>query len=197
MSCRRTAKFRAAHAQRRRFSTEDLVALRDAGLSRSAAARRLGVTPDAVRYRIRSDGLSWPCSPLRRVDDDLFAKLWACHSIPTQEIADRLGVTRQAVSWRAHHAGLPSRKHVRYRKCDDAKLTEMWLAGVKVADIARFFGYAYRSCVSQRVADLGLPRRVRKPGCGGPNGYPGTITLAKYGEMRMAEAMQAEREAAS
>jgi len=189
---RHSAAWRAAHARRRRFSTEKMIALRDQGLSQSEAARRLGVTQKAVAARLKKEGLTWPASRLSALDDATFARFWACHEITTQELADWLGVTRNAVSWRARQAGLPSRKHVRRRKADDATLRDMWMAGVSSADIARHFGYAGRSCVSRRARMLGLPSRVRRRGTGGVNGWDGTIPMWQYLEARIGERMAAE-----
>lgn len=177
---------------KRRFSTEEALALRDEGLTIGEAAARLGVTRSAVEFRLKREGLSWPRQRVPRVDDELFARFWACHEISTEELARWLGVTRQAVSWRARQLALPSRKHVRRRKARDEELIELWQAGVSTSEIAAHFGYASRSCVSKRARDLGLPARRRTPGVEGRNGWDGTITMVEFWEERLAQRMRDE-----
>ena len=176
---------------KRRFSTEEVLALRDEGLTIGEAAARLGVTRSAVEFRLKREGLSWPRRE-PRVDDALFARFWACHEISTEELARWLGVTRQAVSWRARQLGLPSRKHVRRRKARDEELVKLWEAGVCTSEIAAYFGYASRSCVSRRARELGLPARRRTPGVAGRNGWDGTITMLEFWEERLAQRMREE-----
>lgn len=186
--------FIAAHRARRLFSTQDMLALRDAGLNMSEAARRLGVTDDALRWRCRSEGLEWPLrrSPLARMSDADFRRLWACHRITTEEMAATLKVTRQAVSDRARRLGLPPRAKVRRRFYDPATLTELWNAGVRLADIAAHFGFAHSAAVSTAAGALGLPRRRRaRKGGGGGEGWIGQITMDEYREKKLAEAMRA------
>ncbi len=133
----------------------------------------------------------------RRFNRDVFARLWNDHRVPTARIAATMGVTRQAVSWHAHHMGLPSREKLRKRKSDPALLSEMWLAGVRSADIARHFGMAHHSCAVTAAKKLGLPGRKRGPSGWMNGGWESNITLeqfleAKLGE-RMAEAARIER----
>lgn len=176
---------------KRRFSTEEVLALRDEGITISEAAARLGVTRSAVEFRLKREGLSWPRRG-RRLDDETFRRFWACHEISTEELARWLGVTRQAVSWRARQLGLPSRKHVRRRKARDEELVELWQAGVCTSEIAAHFGYASRSCVSKRARDLGLPARRRTAGVAGRNGWDGTISMLEFWEERLAQRMREE-----
>lgn len=185
----KTAAWLAAHRARRMFATEDLKALMASGVTQTEAARRLGVTQAAVAHRLGKEGLTWPARR-RVVDDETFARLWACRRITTDEIAEWMGVTRAAVSWRARHRGLPSRAKVRRRKHDPETLKAMWLAGVSSTDIAAHFGLASRSCVSRAVKMLGLPRRKRMRGAGVPGGWVGHISLAEWREGKLAEAMR-------
>lgn len=182
--------FCAAHRARRRFSTEDLLALVPLKISKSEAARRLGVTESAVSHRLRIEGIDWPRR--RRMDDATFARLWACTSIGTAEIAAALGVTRQAVSWRARAMGLPARTRLRRKLSDDAEFRRLWAAGISIAEIARHFGYAHRSSVWQVVRRLGLPARQRASGAGTHAGWIGTISMAAYLDACLARAMTAE-----
>lgn len=132
----------------------------------------------------------------RRIDPDELRILWPRHDIPTAVIARHFGVTRQAVSWAAHHAGLPPRTKLRRRLIDPDELREMWLAGVASAEIARHFGAAHHSCVTTAARNLGLPRRRRSPGgrAGNIGGWEPTITLRQYQEQKLAELMAEEAE---
>jgi hypothetical protein len=131
-----------------------------------------------------------PADPWARCDRATFARMWRCHRITTQEIADFLGVSRQAVTDRARRMGLPLRTKVRRKLRRDDELRSMWLAGVNCSDMARHFGFAHRSCVTKAAADLGLPRRKR--GGGGPGGWTGTISIAAYFEERLGLRMKEE-----
>jgi hypothetical protein len=131
---------------------------------------------------------------------DVFARLWADPKVPTQRIADAMGMTRQAVSWRARQMGLPSRANVRRRVIDPVLLRDMWLAGVRSADIAAYFGAAHHSCVCTAARNLGLPRRQKGGKSGFRNGgWQKNITLAEWQELRaarrMAETARAEQAA--
>lgn len=133
----------------------------------------------------------------RTIDPDAFARIWNNHSISTQTIADYLGVTRSAVSWRAHHAGLPSRGKLRKRVVKDQELFKfLWTAGVSSADIARHFGLKSHSCVSPLRRVFGLPGRARGPG--GKGGWlankPLAVALAEYRDTdaKLLDAMRAD-----
>lgn len=170
----------------RQFATEDMVALRDAGLSQSAAARRLGVTQNAIAARLRAEGLDWP--PAHRViDEAVFARLWACHTISREEIGRYLGITASAVGQRAKARGLPSREKVRRKLYREPELRAMWAAGVSSREIAAHFGFAHPSGVTLAARMLGLPPRVR----GGRGGRTGVIGMAEYREGQLGAAMAA------
>ena len=129
--------------------------------------------------------------PEPRIDITQLRILWPRHDIPTRVIAAHFGVSRQAVSWAARHAGLPPRTKVRRQIIDYDQLREMWLAGVASAEIARHFGAAHHSCVTTAARNLGLPRRIRSTGGvrGARGGWQPTITLREYHEMKLAQAM--------
>lgn len=133
----------------------------------------------------------------RSFNREIFAVLWNNHRVPTARIAETMGVTRQAVSWHAHHMGLPSREKLRKRKSDPALLSEMWLAGVRAADIARHFGLAHHSCAVTAAKKLGLPGRKRGASGRMNGGWEPNITLEEFLEARlgarMAEAARIER----
>ena len=186
-----SAAFIEAHRKRRKFSTDDLRALMAEGVTQTEAARRLGVTQAAVAHRLECEGLTWPRTR-REVDPDTLARLWNCHRISTDEIAQWLGVSRQAVGDRARRMGLPSGAKVRKRLVRDEELRELWLAGVSTTDIAKLFGLASRSCVSRAVLLAGLPRRKRGKGGKTHGGWIGTISLEEYRQIKLAERMKAE-----
>lgn len=183
--------FIAAHRARRKFTTEQLRALMGEGITQAEAARRLGVTQKAVAHRLESEGLTWP-KTRRDVDPATFARLWNCHRISTEEIAQWMGVTRQAVGDRARRMGLPSRAKVRKQLVRNDELRELWLAGVATKDIAQYFGLASHSCVSRAVLLAGLPRRERGKGGHTHGGWIGTISLHDYRQIKLAERMKAE-----
>lgn len=178
---------------RRRFSTEDVIALMDTGLSRQEAAQRLGVTAWAIALRLRAAGLEWRGAQHRhRFDDATFTRLWTCHTITTDEIAQAAGVTRQAVSARARCLGLPSRDALRRRKMEPALFRDMWLAGVRLRDIARYFNYAHTACASAAARKLGLPRRQRGASGYRNGGWAANITLEQFLEARLADRLREE-----
>lgn len=184
--------FVQAHRARRKFTTEELIELRDQGLSRKQAAERLGVTPAAVCVRCRVEKIDWPEQRgLSRYDDATFARLWSCMQISTEEIANSAGVKRQAVTYRARKLGLPSREKNRRRKAEPKLLEEMWLAGVRSADIARHFKMAHGACASTAARKLGLPPRERGSAGFRNGGWAKNITLEEFLQAKLAERMKA------
>ena len=179
--------FLEARSRQRKFATEELVALMALGITQTEAARRLGVSQTAVANRLVAEGLTWP-SHRRVVDRETFTRLWKCHTISTEEIAQWLGVTRQAVSDRARRMGLPSRAKVRRRIIRLEELKDLWKAGVATKDIAAYFGLAHHSCVSTAARNAGLPPRQRGVGKGAGL-WIGTISMREYRELKLAERM--------
>ena len=178
--------FIQAHRARRRFSSAEMLALRDAGLTKKEAAVQLGVTAPAIYVRCRAEHVVWGAgSGMARYDDATFARLWSCLTITTDEIAASVGVTRQAVGYRAKRMGLPPRSKNRRRKAAPNELAEMWRAGVRCADIARHFGMAHGACVSTAARKLGLPPRVRGAAGFRNGGWARNITLEQYFEDRL------------
>lgn len=109
-----------------------------------------------------------------------FEVLWNDHNIPTKAIAAYLGVTRSAVSWRAHNAGLLSREKFRktkVKKKDHGLFRHLWERGVSTAEIATHFGLKSPGCVSVLAGHLNLIRRV-KGGTGGSGGWPKNTPIA-------------------
>lgn len=120
---------------------------------------------------------------------DIFAKLWANHSIPTARIAEAMGITRQGASWHAHRMGLPSRAKLRLTKHDPVLLAEMWNAGVSTDEIAAHFGMAHNSCAGNAARRLGLPPRVRGASGKHNGGWVGNLPIAAFFEQKLAARM--------
>ena len=140
---------------------------------------------------------------MSRFNVAVFAALWQNHAVPTQRIADAMGITRQGASWHARRMGLPSRAKVRRRLVEPELLAEMWLAGVSSREIAAHFGMAHHSCAVTAAKNLGLPRRKRGPSGTMNGGWLPTITAAQFLSdkaqgilgARMAEAARVEQAA--
>ena len=90
-----------------------------------------------------------------------FKRLWLDPDVPAQAIADRLGVTVQAVRFRAISRRLPLRKGGggRNRKVDPALFREMWDANVGVKAIAAFFD-VHQGTIVKRSQEWEFPARV-------------------------------------
>lgn len=114
------------------------------------------------------------------------------HDIPTERIAAALGVSRQAVSYKANKLGLPSRAKVRKQYCDDATFKRLWDAGVCTTAIAKPFGYSHRQAVGHRRVVLGLTPRTRSRNGKTVRGWAQTISMAQYVEQKLANAMARE-----
>jgi hypothetical protein len=96
----------------------------------------------------------------KRVSEAEFRRMWLDESLTSREIGERLGVTEQAVRWRAKVRGLPHRKGGggKFRKIDPVRFRAMWDANVGSADIARAFGVC-QPCVNLRAREWGFPKR--------------------------------------
>lgn len=96
----------------------------------------------------------------KRVSEAEFRRLWLDGNVSAQAIADRLGVTVQAVSSRAQIRGLPKRPGGggTNRKLEPRLFREMWDANVKPSHIAAFFG-VHPECVTKRARLWGFPAR--------------------------------------
>ncbi len=129
--------------------------------------------------------------PLENITRELLEPVWSRLDIPTEKIADTLGVTRAAISARARGLGLPSR--VGNKECcrrgSDETFKRMWEAGLSRADIAKALGYTHPASVAERRKKMGLPPRRRRSGQGGWAGWE-TISLEEYNEMELARLMQ-------
>lgn len=101
--------------------------------------------------------------PLANITREVLEPIWCRRDIPTAKVAERLGVTRQALSLRAKTLGLPSRagNQESHKRGDDDLFRRMWEAGVSTGDMARHFGYSYAACISTRRRNMGLPARPR------------------------------------
>lgn len=122
------------------------------------------------------------------------APIWARTDIPTRVIAERLGVSRAAVSAKAKRFGLPSRanNHDSEKLMPDDAFKRMWESGVSLADIQKASGYATLAAVSQRRRAMGLPARTRCLSIGTGRQWQETITLEEYYGAEMARLVRAE-----
>lgn len=123
---------------------------------------------------------------------EVFVALWMRRDIPTERIAQTLGVTRQAVSDRARRLGLPPRTGNKEpaKKGSDELFRRMWLAGVRTRDMAEYFGYSMPQGVGTRRRHLGLPPRTRRPGGQGHAGWVETIPISAFWEMEYARQLR-------
>lgn len=94
------------------------------------------------------------------ISEAAFRRLWLDPKVPASLIANQLGITIQAVRFRAVSRGLPNRKGGGglNRKIDPALFREMWDANVGQAAIAAYFG-CHIDCVAKRSREWGFPKR--------------------------------------
>lgn len=130
--------------------------------------------------------------PLKNLTADDLRPLWSRLDIPTRRIAKVLGVTRAGLSSKARALGLPSRVGNKepMKLMTDETFTRMWMAGVKIADMARVGGYAQPTAIGQRRILLGLPARSRAQGTGNKGGWAESISLSEFNEIEMARIMK-------
>jgi hypothetical protein len=130
--------------------------------------------------------------PLKNITREMLEPIWKNLDINTRVVAERLGVTRAALSYRAVvKFGLPPRPpNPRLTRRSDPKLfAEMWEAGVSSREIAEYFGYANSGCISPTRKALGLPKRTRAPGSGGRSGWPRPLPLKTFLDQRAEAAL--------
>lgn len=94
------------------------------------------------------------------VSEAEFRRMWMDETITAREIGEQLGVSEQAVRFRAKNRGLPPRKGGggKFRKIDPVRFRRMWDANVGSADIARAFGVTQPG-VNLRARQWGFPKR--------------------------------------
>lgn len=88
-----------------------------------------------------------------------FVRMWAS-DMTVPQIAESLGVSRQAGQFRAKRRGLPPRQRIvvcKPRPPRDA-FARMWLAGVRLGEIAAHFGLTY-GLAAELIKEFGLPPR--------------------------------------
>lgn len=97
----------------------------------------------------------------RKMSNAEFSRLWNNPEIPAQQIADDLGISRQAVLSRALLRGLSKRKGGAGsgRKIDPVVMRAMWDANVGATEIAKHFGITNCNSVSKRARLWGFPPR--------------------------------------
>lgn len=93
-----------------------------------------------------------------------FARLWNDHSITVAEIGARLGISSQAVRFRALARDLPDRPRYPRERFhvvqpeQEAEFRSMWTAGVGVYDMAEHFRTNTQR-IGRTAQRLGLPKR--------------------------------------
>lgn len=127
----------------------------------------------------------------RKINREAFEVLWFKPTVSIQQMADAMGVKRQAVTWRARSFGLPDRTKMRARKIQPELFREMWEAGVSTHEIARHFGLSCHSSACAMARHLDLPRRVRGKSGKMNGGCAATITVREFYEMKLARRMAA------
>lgn len=151
-----------------------------------AAAEALGVSVNTV-YAARSIGKldsvgTELVTPLSKITREDLAPIWARKDIPLSKMAEVLGVTPQALSYKARSLGLPPRSKI----MSDARFRALWLAGVRTAEIAAEAGYCGCEPVIKRRCRMGLPSRGR--------GRSHLISIEEYREAELSRLMQDARE---
>ena len=133
--------------------------------------------------------------PLAHITRAALEPVWMRKDITIENIAKTLGVSRQAVSYKAKALGLPSRygNQRPKQKVDDDTFTRMWLAGVNTREMAEHFGYAHPSAIGHRRVLLGLPARKRSTGGKNHGGWVQTISLAQFAEMELARKLNGKQ----
>lgn len=118
-------------------------------------------------------------------------RLWLDPTVRTEDAARQLGITRQGLSDMARRMGLPPRTKNRtaLKKGSDEEFRRLWLAGVRLEDMARHFGYASHRGVCARRAALGLPMRTRPCGDAFGRRWRETITIHEYHDHILARCM--------
>ncbi|APZ53115.1 hypothetical protein Ga0080574_TMP2781 [Salipiger abyssi] len=116
---------------------------------------------------------------------ETLAPIWVNRGIPTQKVADMLGIERTTLSWKRSELGIAPRAKGRVPKASEDTFRRMWLAGVNVREMVEFFGYRHKQAIHKRRDRLGLPPR--------PMGSKGkSITLAQFHEQEIARRMSAQ-----
>lgn len=102
----------------------------------------------------------------RQVSPSEFRRLWFDPSLSQTQIGEMLGISYQAVRFRAIARGLPSARTVKpwvrsVTPQQEAEFRRMWLAGVRSEDIRQHFGMRYSSDPARSARLMGLPKRGR------------------------------------
>lgn len=190
---------RARYIKQQKFSTADLIALMNAGHTKSSAARVLGVLPVSVWRRIKKDRIDWPDKKMDQIDDATFARIWNDRRIRGKTMAKTLGVVYSTIKARADRLGLPDRSESKFKKVCKVDLEKMWQTGMSTTDMAAEFGCSVSS-VQKTAKAMGLPprkrnqnRRKRRPGAEANNGWGKPTTAGEFHEQQLAEAWGALR----
>ena len=107
-------------------------------------------------------------------------RVWLDARLTSAEAARALGLSRGQLWKRAKEMGLPARREGRRPVIPASILTPLWMANVRVSDIATLFKCPPNS-VSQSARRYGLPQR--------PKGRRFLITLEAYRQQLLGQHM--------
>ena len=113
----------------------------------------------------------------KQVSNAEFRRMWLDPSLSQKDIGRKLGISYQAVRFRAIARGLPPARVVKPWKRSitpdrEDEFRRLWLAGVRTADIQAHFGLSYAADPARSARLMGLPPRGRA--------WRATCTLAGY-----------------
>lgn len=123
----------------------------------------------------------------RRTSHAEFSRLWADVSLSIRDIGNLIGVSQQAVAYRANTRGLPPRGQActihRFKKISGPEFDAMWRAGVGRRAMAAHFGCCGKS-VGNEAIRRGLPERHIN--------WRSAITVAQFRVMQAAAVTEVE-----
>lgn len=124
----------------------------------------------------------------KTVSEAEFRRMWADTSISQAEIGRRLGISGEAVRYRAASRNLPPRSPARpfARKFDHARIVRMYRAGLAMHVIAGVLGCT-TSVVRLALDNAGVKRRSRHD--------PAGVTAAEYMQRALAASAKETRAA--
>lgn len=132
--------------------------------------------------------MTTPAKRGKTVSEAEFRRMWLDLSISQNAIGRRLGISGEAVRFRAASRSLPSRGKDRpfARRFDHGRIVRLYRAGLSMDVIGRMLGCT-RSVVRHALDNAGVPRRSRHD--------PAALTVAEFTQASLAASARAEQEA--